>query len=298
MARKKKIYLGTRKNSYVNKRRKGLRARLYPWFRRFGLALAVITAIIWAGAWFFLSDADAKTAHWINDKIVLAAASAGFKVNNVLIEGRRHTDFDLLTASLNVEQGDPLFGFDPDEAKKTIQEFVWIENIHIQRRLPDTLYVRLEERQPLALWQKDKKLHLIDHNGEIIAARDLQPFKNLVIMTGEDAPLYANELFRILIGEPEIYKRIETASFVAHRRWNITLKNDIRIKMPEHDIAFALSRIARAQEDDKILDKDLSAIDLRDPERMIVRTKPGRTSEYHSNYKSGYRKASSDGNNI
>lgn len=295
MAKKKKINLGTRKSAYVNKRRQGIRARLFPWFRRFGLVVAGVTALAWTGAWFFLSDADTHTSDWVNDKIVNATAALGFEIDNVMIEGRTYTDPEILKAIINVQKGEPLFAFDPAQAKKSIEEVEWVETAHVERRLPGTLYIRLSERQPLALWQKDKKLKLIDQYGDIIPVTDMTPFKNLVIVIGKNAPQNAEELFRTLVGEPEIFQRIESAGLIADRRWDLIFKNDMRVKLPETDVAFAVSRLAKAQREDKILDKDLTGIDLRDSERMIVRTRPGNSQDY----KAGYSKASTkSGNNI
>lgn len=292
MAKKKK--LGTRKSAYVNKRRQGFLARVFPWFRRFGIAVAVFVMVAWLGTWFFLSDADTQTSDWVNDKIVNTTASLGFEVENVLIEGRVNTDPEILKAIINVQKGEPLFAFNPKEAKDAIENIIWVDTAHVERRLPNTLYIRLDERKPLALWQKDKKLKLIDQYGDIIPVANLTPFQNLVIVIGENAPQNSEELFQTLVGEPEIFKRIESAGLIADRRWDLIFKNDLRVKLPEQDVAYAFSRLARAQREDKILDKDLMGIDLRDPHRMIVRTRPGASQEYQS----GYSDASASGNDI
>ncbi|NCT40899.1 MAG: FtsQ-type POTRA domain-containing protein [Alphaproteobacteria bacterium] len=299
MAKRKVIKRGTRKSTFVNKRRKGLRARLFPWFKRFGISLAVLVTVLWIGAWFFLSDADTVTADWANNKIVNATAGLGFKVDNILIEGRVHTDPEILKAIINVRRGEPLFAFDPKQAKEGVEKIAWVESAHVERRLPDTLYIKLNERKPLALWQQDKKLKLIDTHGDVIPVSNLDPFYNLVIVLGDEAPKNTAALFNTLIGEPEIFKDVESAGLIADRRWDIIMKNDMRIKLPENDVALAVSRLAKAQREDGILDKDLLGIDLRDPVRMIVRTKPGASQEYGA----GYSKASSNttaksGNNI
>ncbi len=298
MARRKKLSTktkGTRRTAYENRRRKGLLAIVLPWCKRFGLTLAVVSAVIWAGAWFFLSDANDRISNWTHNKVVSATASLGFEVENILIEGRTNSDPEILKAIINTQKGEPLFAFNPAEAKESIEQIEWVEAAHVERRLPDTLYIKLNERHPLALWQKDKKLKLIDQYGEVIPVNTLEPFKNLVIVLGENAPQNAAELFQILVGEPELFKRIESAGLIAGRRWDVIFKNDLRVKLPEEDVAFAVSRLAKAQKQDMILDKDLTGIDLRDPQRMIVRTRPGSSQEYQS----GYSKANTkSGNNI
>ena len=54
-----------------------------------------------------------------------SSAQAGFKVDNILVEGRLNSDADVLRAVLNVERGDPIFAFDPAEAKEMIGGF-WL----------------------------------------------------------------------------------------------------------------------------------------------------------------------------
>lgn len=298
MARAKKLTKkakGTRRDAYANRRRKGLRAIIFPWFKRFGITVAVLGAVLWAGAWFFLSDADDRAGDWVHNKIVVASASLGFEVQNILIDGRVNTDPEILKAIINVQKGDPLFAFNPTQAQEALSQIAWVDTVHVERRWPDTLYISLDERKPLALWQKDKKLNLIDQYGDIIPVTDLNPFSNLVIVLGEDAPKNTEELFQTLIGEPDLFRDIESAGYIADRRWDIIMKNDIRVKLPEGDVALAWSRLAKAHAADNILDKNLMAIDLRDPERMIVRTSPGSASEYQSGITPANAKS---GNNI
>jgi len=302
MAKRKKLTTkakGTRRAAYENRRRKGLLAIIFPWLKRFGVSVVVLTVFAWLGAWFFLSNADTKLADWTHNKVVTASASLGFEVDNILIDGRVHTDPKILKAIINVQKGEPLFAFDPDAAQKSISQIAWIDSVHVERRLPDTLYIKLNERNPLALWQREKKLKLIDQYGEIIPVNDLTPFKSLVIVLGENAPTRAAELFQTLIGEPEMFKRMESAGLIKDRRWDVIMNNDVRIKLPESDIAIAWSRLAKAQREDNILDKAITSIDLRDPQRMIVRTDPGAASQYSGEYEAGVSKANAkSGNNI
>ncbi|MFK7839307.1 MAG: cell division protein FtsQ/DivIB [Bdellovibrionales bacterium] len=295
MAKRKTIKKGTRKSTFNNKRRQGVKARLFPWLKRFGVTMGITVGVLWLGAWFFMSDADTHTADWMHARMVDATASVGFEVDNILIEGRNYTDPEILKAIINVRRGDPLFDFDPKTAKEGIQRIGWVETAHVERRLPDTLFIRLNERKPIALWQTNKKLKLIDINGDIIPVSNMQQFENLVIVIGENAPANTQELFQILVGEPDIFKDIESAGLIADRRWDVIMKSGVRVKLPETDIALAISSLAKAHREDAILDKDLKVIDLRDPTRMIVRTKPGATQEY----KAGYSKANAQsGNNI
>ncbi|MGH1398236.1 MAG: cell division protein FtsQ/DivIB [Alphaproteobacteria bacterium] len=296
---KRKSKAGTRKSTLNktlnNRRRKGIGAVILPWFKRFGLIVAIITFIIWLGAWFFLSDANNRLAAHIHEITLSRTAVLGFRLENILLEGRSHSDPDIIMALLNMEKGDPLFAFDPASAKAQIEKITWVQSARVERRWPDTIYIELTERTPLALFQHEGRLHLLDTKGEEINAGNLKRFENLIIVSGKDASKQAPELMALLLAETDLFPRIKRAELIGERRWDIILKDSTTLKMPEDDLGLALRRLMIAQEENGILDKDLKAIDLRKPDRLIIRTKPGQVQEYKSGYLSSSKKS---GNNI
>lgn len=294
MAAKKR---GTRQSSF-NKRRKGVLAVVLPWLRRFGLGLAICVGVAWVGSWLYLSGALGRAGDWTRDKILIASADMGFAVTDILVEGREYTDPHVLLAIVNIRKGDPLFAFNPRQAQELISQISWVNKAQVERRWPGTIYIGLEERQPLALWQSDKHLKLLDSKGKIIATSDLQRFADLVLVMGRGAPAAAPELIGNLKAEEKIYPRVETAKWIGERRWDLKLKNGMEIKLPERDASLALRRLAEAQGYDGLLDKDLLSIDMREPDRITIRTKPGAVQEYKTDLKIEAATRSKAGNNI
>ena len=286
MAKRKKR--GTRQSTF-NKRRKGALAVVIPWVRRFGLAVAICVGVVWAGSWVYLSGALERFGNWTEGKILEQTADAGFAIQNIMVEGRQYTDPNILLAIINVKKGDPLFSVNPKEAQSLISEISWVENVRIERRLPDTLYVGITDRTPLALWKAEKRLKLLDDQGQIIVTDNLQRFSDLVMLVGEHAPEHAPEFIGNLMAEPEIYERVESANLLGDRRWDLYLKGGLVVKLPEEDEALALRRLAQAQSEDGLLDQSLRTIDLREADRITVETKPGAVQ----NYKTGLEKTRS-----
>ena len=280
----RKVKRGTRQSAF-NKRRKGFLAVVIPWMRRFGIGLAVTVGLIWVGAWLHLSGSLARAGDWAQGQIEVTTADMGFTVENILVEGRQYTDAGVLLAIVNVQKGDPLFSFDPQTAKNTIMRIGWVEGAQVERRWPDTIYIGLKERQPLALWQSEKRLKLLDGKGEVIVTDNLQRFSDLILVSGKDAPETAAQLVANLKAEPIIFERVETAQRISERRWNLRLKNAVEIKLPEDDMGLALRRLSTAQQEDGLLDKDIVSIDMREVDRVSVRTKPGTVQDYNSSLK-------------
>ncbi len=210
-------------------------------------------------------------------------------MQNILVEGRINSDADVLKALINIERGDPIFAFDPKDAKSLIERIAWVKEAHVERRLPGTIYIGLVERKPVALWQNKKKIRVIDSEGVTLTDRRIEPFKDLIILVGESAPQHAPDLLAFLAVEPLINDKIEAAIWIGERRWDLKLKNGIKVKLPENDMGLALRRLAKAQAEDGLLEKDLIVVDMREADRITVRTRPGAVKEY---------KAGLKGNNI
>jgi len=249
------------------------------------MVIGAVVLTIWLGAWLFLSGAAQKSGIWAQQQVYELAGTAGFSVDNILVEGRHHSDADVLRALINIERGDPIFAFDPADAKEMIERIAWVREAHVERRLPDTIYIGLIEREPMALWQNKGKIRVIDSEGITLSDRKIAPYKDLIILVGENAPEHAASLLGLLAAEPSVHERTEAATWVGDRRWDIKLKNDIAVKLPEDDMGFALRRLAKAQDDDGLLDKDLKMIDMRQADRITVRTKPGAVREYKAGLK-------------
>ncbi|MDB2683094.1 FtsQ-type POTRA domain-containing protein [Alphaproteobacteria bacterium] len=277
----------SQRSKSTNKRRKGKLAFVIPWARRFGFAIALAIFTFWIGSWLYLGGHVERATDWAGKTKNEALASVGFSLKNILLEGRINASAETVMALINMQKGDPLFSFDPKSAREQIGKMAWIENVQIERRWPDTIYIRLKERTPLAFLQSNKKLLLLDQHGQIIHTNNLSRFEDLIIVIGEGAQEKSPQLLATLKAEPEIFSRVESAKRISDRRWDVVLKNNMTLKLPENDYALALRQISDAQKEDQILDKDIEHIDLRDHARMIIRTRPGMVQEYKASLKPG-----------
>jgi cell division protein FtsQ len=272
--------MALRRTSTANKRRKGFLAIALPWVKRFGLWLGIIVFVIWIGTWVVLSGAMTRSMNWVTNQLILASGKAGFKVEALLVEGRHYTDATFLKSLINVAPGDPLFSLSPERTKALLEQAEWVDQAHVERRLPGTIYIKLEERQPSALWLRDGELSLIDKNGKPIQTDDLTPFADLIIVSGDDGPRHVYDLLQILNAEPSLRARVRAVERIEQRRWDLKLDNGLVLKLPEDaNIGLALKRTVEAQDESQLLDRPgLEFVDLRQEDRLILRNQPGMAS--------------------
>jgi len=204
-----------------------------------------------------------------------AAVLTGLTVRNVYVAGRSETEARDLIAALDVRKGDPILAVDPEEARERLLGLGWVEDATVRRRLPSTLEIAIVERRPLALWQRQGKLLLIDRKGAPITRNDLSRFRELPIVIGEGAPEQAADLLDRLRLQPELAERLHAATFVGGRRWSLHFKDGLEVHLPEGDLGASLGRLVELQRRRGVLTMQLRSIDLRQPDRVVVRPRSG-----------------------
>jgi len=208
------------------------------------------------------------------DKIVQETGLLGLTVSDISVEGRETTDRETILAALDAGPGTPILAVSPTRAKDQLEALPWVRTAVIERRLPGTIYVRLVERKPLALWQHGGKIELIDREGDVIPVVQLGQFASLPMVVGEGAPRHAAELLHLLASEPELAARVTAAIRVGDRRWNLRIDNAIDVLLPADEAANAWSQLARLERSSAILKRDLQSIDIRLPDRLVLRVGP------------------------
>jgi cell division protein FtsQ len=205
------------------------------------------------------------------DRAIAVSAALGLVVTDIDVEGRQTTDTATIMRALAAERGTPILAVSPSRAKQQLESLPWVRSAAIERRLPHTLFVRLVERHPLAVWQHGGKQELIDRRGEVIAVKDLSPFARLPTVVGDDAAAHAAKLLETLGSDPELAARVTAAVRVDDRRWNLRIDNAIDVLLPEENPAAAWARLCQLERSSKLLKRDLHTVDMRLPDRLVLR---------------------------
>lgn len=245
---------------------------------RIAAASAVCALVLGTSIYLWRAGMPAAVADFLDETgagMVAAAGASGLKVQEIMVEGRVETPGQHVLDVLDMKRGSPIFGFSPAQAKAELERLPWIKDASVERRLPDTILVRIVERRPLALWQHGGRLALIDQDGQEIKGADPAKFGNLPMVVGDDAPQHAAQLLALLALEPDLERRVAAAVRVGGRRWNLRMDAGdgvtVDVQLPETNAGAAWSRLAEVERASKLLDRSVSVIDMRIPDRLIVR---------------------------
>jgi cell division protein FtsQ len=200
----------------------------------------------------------------------LLANAAGFRIASIALAGERHLSREEVLSSAGITQRTSLLFLDAAEVRARLKSNPWIAEATVLKLYPGRLHIAVTERQAFALWQKDGKVSLISADGTVLEPYQ-SSFTSLPLVVGAGAQLRAKNFLARLAEYPTLRGQLRAAVLVAERRWNLFLSNGIEVRLPEDNSEQALDLLLKLNRDDKLMSRDITAIDLRLPDRVTVR---------------------------
>ncbi|WP_461352069.1 cell division protein FtsQ/DivIB [Bradyrhizobium sp. USDA 4454] len=198
------------------------------------------------------------------------ANSAGFRITTVGINGRKQLSQDEVLAIGGVNGRSSLLFLDADTVRAKLKANPWIADATILKLYPGRLQIDIVERTAFALWQQNGRLSVIASDGAVLEPYVTRRFLNLPLVVGKGADTRAQDFLALLDRYPQVRSVTKAAIFVGERRWNLRLKDGLDIRLPENDVGNALAALSRLDKDEKLFSRDIVAVDMRLPDRLIV----------------------------
>lgn len=198
----------------------------------------------------------------------------GFKIDDVIIKGRKYTTKNEISDALQAYKGDNVIKYDLWNAKRRLEELPWVKEATVRRSFfPNIIYASVEEKKAIAVWQIGDDFYPIDEDGKIINTL-LIPDGISLLIVGKEAPEHIKELRKLIDMDEEIKERVKAVQYISSRRWNIILddiENGVTIKLPEENAAEAWKKLIKLNTTEGILKRKLTFIDLRLPDKVVVK---------------------------
>jgi cell division protein FtsQ len=202
--------------------------------------------------------------------VITASVESGLRLQTIEVKGRSHTPKSVILAASELALGEPMLTISLAALHERLSTIGWIDEVAVERRMPSTIRIVLTERIPMALLQTEAGHRVIDQTGTIISGADPSVFGHLTVVAGTSAAPNAGPILNILQTEPELFADVWAVTYQSERRWDVHLRNGIRVRLPETDPRTAWSKLAIIDLSKQITNRDLAVIDMRVPDQMIV----------------------------
>jgi cell division protein FtsQ len=210
---------------------------------------------------FVASVSDARNA---------LANSAGFRITAVAINGRKQLSQDEVLAIGGVNGRSSLLFLDAALVRDKLKASAWISDANVQKLYPGQLRIDIVERRPFALWQHEGRLAIISDDGAVLQGYVTPRFLKLPLVVGKGAETRAKDFLALLSHYPQVNAVTKAVTLVGERRWNLRLNDGLDVRLPEHEVGNALLTLSNLDKDEHLFSKDIVAVDMRLPDRLIV----------------------------
>ena len=198
-----------------------------------------------------------------------------FLVGLLSIDGASPELADAVRAKLALKLPQSSFDLDLDAVRTAAEQLDAVASAEVKVRTGGVLQVTITERVPAYVWRKDTGLTLVDANGHRIAGLSERADRaDLPLIAGDGADKAVLEVALILQAAGPLLPRYRGLVRISDRRWNLVLDRDQSILLPAENPVEALEGLLALNQAEDILARDLTAIDLRNQQRPVLRLAP------------------------
>jgi cell division septal protein FtsQ len=114
------------------------------------------------------------------------AVSSIFGYRQVVVDDRRFTPAAAVEDVLGLAKGTNLFALSTDRLAAALRSLITVRDATVAVELPDTVRVRLDEREPVLVWAIGDRRYLVDGQGVLFATLETAPAAALGLRVVED----------------------------------------------------------------------------------------------------------------
>jgi cell division protein FtsQ len=237
---------------------------------RAGVAATVLLLLASAGFGVVRGGHVTELTVALSDARNAIANSAGFRITAVAINGRKQLSQDEILAIGGVNGRSSLLFLDAIAVREALKANPWISDATVLKLYPGRLEIDIVERSAFALWQEEGRVSVIADDGAVLEPYLSRHFLSLPLVVGKGAETHARDFLALLSRYPQVNAVTTAAIYVGERRWNLRLKDGLDVRLPEHDVGNALAELSRLDREEKLFSRDIVAVDMRLPDRLVV----------------------------
>jgi cell division protein FtsQ len=245
-----------------------LRAMAHPLFSTF------LTLALFGGVFAYAVQRSGAYARFIDEVGTpgdILARALGMGVDTVTISGLVELKETDVLKYAGVKARNSLPYLDAAAIRDQLRNVPLVKDADVRKLYPNRIAIRIVERRPYALWQKDGQFAIVSAEGVAIDTLNDERYAKLPVIIGAGANERIEEYKAIMAAAGDLAGRVKAAALVSGRRWSVFFQDDVEARLPEREPAKAMERLAQLQRDYRLFDKDVKVIDLRAPDRLVVR---------------------------
>ncbi|GIR62233.1 MAG: hypothetical protein CM15mP67_03360 [Alphaproteobacteria bacterium] len=181
---------------------------------------------------------------------------------NLIVLGNNYIDKKSLVYELKTKLDEDKNYNNLDLISNVLKKKNLIKKFIITKTSNNLITIKIEEKKIIGLLKIENNNYLIDEFNNIIETKITPNLFHLPVFIGKNSNKNASVILN-LIKESDINLNYLSFSFVDQRRWNINLKNGVKILLPETKVLDTLKLLNKVTSKYNILNGNFIEIDMR-----------------------------------
>jgi len=187
-------------------------------------------------------------------------------VKDINVTGLKNEDNSIISKKIKNLKLDNIYSINKKDLSTLIETNDLVEKYFIFKKYPSSLNINIDKTSFLARISKNGKIYDLGSNGKLVENRNSN--NQLPFVFGNPEII---EFFNIkkIIDESQIsFEEIESLYFFLSKRWDLELRNNIIIKLPNDNIKESLKLASEFLYNNEF--KDIKIIDARIKNQIIL----------------------------
>ena len=191
------------------------------------------------------------------------------KLKKIELINLKNLDGNELLNKINVNHNKNIFKIDLKQIRDTLMKENERDSIKIKRDINGIITIDIVEKIPLMIWEHNNKKNIIDYNGTILNFKKFN--EKLPIVKGMNANMNIKKLHDIILKKKIVRKRLKYAEYIENYRWDLYLKNDLLIQLPDTKLFETINILEGILLKKSITEINYNVIDMRINDRIFFR---------------------------
>ncbi len=172
---------------------------------------------------------------------------------------------------------------DVSKLRAKLEKISFVKSATVRITSAGFIEIVIISRNPVVIHRLGTKYVLLDLDGfEVEQVHSRKDRHDLPVLVGAGAQDSVYEALSLLLESKNLVTRIRGLVRVGERRWNVVLDRNQKIYLPDTHVLEAMKKVVSLHEGQKIFDRDIAYVDLRDINRPIIGLRKGSSLEVYN----------------
>ena len=188
-----------------------------------------------------------------------------FRVEKVQFNTTQYLDEVTKSKVIELILNKNLFFLDKKKLIKILYQNKWVKNIEINQKLPDTIFINITEYRPLAYYELNKDIYILNSGYVPLAINNSIDISALIRLKNVEDLKKFKIFYEIISNQSIFFSELKEVHYIYDNRWNVVLKNNQIIKFGNYDLKEQIKNVNFFAKEKKI-----RVLDLRIKDRLVV----------------------------